>query len=386
MTNKILPIILGFMLIATGISAQQIDVEIQSGSSAGLQIKHLASSSAATLNLLNDNNKLLDIGITGSANNFFGNPNTAYLFTRLNDQVPIAFATDGKERMRLTEFGTLALGTSTPGVSTQKSSIWIEPEDGDRGITIDYQDTTTDNNAIWINYEAKSAAIKLFANGNSTGIHVIADSSYAITCNGESDPPVICSVNTGYGPAGSFEIDNFNSLNTALYCGTTGMGYALEADGRATKTDGNQYWTLTSDRRVKKNIQPFQDGLELILKVNPKKFIYNGLFGTKKDQPAIGIIAQEIQKIAPYMVDAVVKKKYPNDPENREKIDDLLVYNGSALPYILVNAIKEMNQTIEKQKVLLASQSGELKNLRKQMVALEKKVKETPSIEITSKY
>lgn len=68
-------------------------------------------------------------------------------------------------------------------------------------------------------------------------------------------------------------------------------------------------WGVLSDRRVKENIDPFTDGLNVVLKIKPVSFNYNGLGGTPKGERAIGTVAQERQQLAPYMV-SEVKSSY----------------------------------------------------------------------------
>ncbi len=125
--------------------------------------------------------------------------------------------------------------------------------------------------------------------------------------------------------------------------GTTAPDLQLSVNGAADKTGGGT-WATFSDRRMKKNINGFSDGLDLIKQINPVTFQYNGLGGYKNDgQRYVGVIAQDMQKIAPYMIDVKSKKLNPTDTVNT----DLLMYDGSALPYILVNAMKEQQKMIE---------------------------------------
>ena len=94
------------------------------------------------------------------------------------------------------------------------------------------------------------------------------------------------------------------------------------------------------------------------------------------------VIAQDIQPIAPYMVYSVRKKLKDTDVTDT----DLLMYDGSALIYILVNAIKEQQQIIEKlgmqeneqnKKIAdLESYPGEIENIK----AIQELIKETEGV------
>ncbi len=68
------------------------------------------------------------------------------------------------------------------------------------------------------------------------------------------------------------------------------------------------------------------------------KFVYkeNAPFPSKEEQ--IGIVAQDLEKIAPYMVTKT----------NNGTITDLREVNSQAYVFLLINAIKEQQAQIEK--------------------------------------
>lgn len=109
---------------------------------------------------------------------------------------------------------------------------------------------------------------------------------------------------------------------------------------QAKKSCGTNTWDISSDRRLKKNITPYTDGLNELLKIEPINFQYNGLAGQDSTQTYIGVIAQDLRKIAPYMV-------YGEEGPN-----NYLTINNSAMTYMLINAVKELaseNQTLRLQ-------------------------------------
>jgi hypothetical protein len=89
-----------------------------------------------------------------------------------------------------------------------------------------------------------------------------------------------------------------------------------------------------SDARLKNNITPFTDGLNVINKINPVQFYYNADAPFTTSQQQTGIIAQELEKVAPYMVDKNKQNGY----------DDLRSVNNQAYTFLLINAIKELAQ------------------------------------------
>jgi hypothetical protein len=134
----------------------------------------------------------------------------------------------------------------------------------------------------------------------------------------------------------------FVSVNSL---GKVGLGLAaanhqleLSTDDAAKLTTTT--WTTTSDERLKKNVVPFTDGLSVLAKVDPVSFQFNGLGGTPDNYPGISILAQAIQKVAPYTVSTYSRKLHPTDTTETE----LYNFNYSALGFVTINAIKELNQ------------------------------------------
>lgn len=146
--------------------------------------------------------------------------------------------------------------------------------------------------------------------------------------------------------------DGANSVGLTInYNATSGYDLQLAFNSAAKPTSGS--WTIASDRRLKEDINPFNDGLTILKKINPVYFKYNGNANTPKDDYGIGVIAQEIKEIAPYMVGV---SEYLPDEVNKSNIEEYLSYNPDALHYININAIKELDDKI-------SSLESQLKNI-----------------------
>ncbi len=92
-----------------------------------------------------------------------------------------------------------------------------------------------------------------------------------------------------------------------------------------------------SDERLKQNIAPFTDGLNVINQINPVQFEYkaNAPFGNSQTQ--IGIVAQELEKIAPYMVHQTTEGN----------MQDIRWVDHQAYIFLLINAMKEQQQQLQ---------------------------------------
>jgi hypothetical protein len=131
--------------------------------------------------------------------------------------------------------------------------------------------------------------------------------------------------------------------------GTSAPAYQLQLSTNSAAKPSSNVWTIASDRRLKKDITAFKDGLEVLQKIEPVWFTYTGEAGMPANEKAVGIIAQEMQKIAPYTVSTFT---YQNaSGEKKEYLD----YDGNAVTYILINSIKQQQQQIDELKKLVAT-------------------------------
>jgi len=99
-------------------------------------------------------------------------------------------------------------------------------------------------------------------------------------------------------------------------------------------------WAGISDARVKDIVGDYEHGLAEIIQIQTRKFKYNDRSGYPESEKAkinIGVIAQEIEDIFP---ECIIEKVQRGD------ISDMRVYDGTALTYALINAVKELNNEI----------------------------------------
>jgi len=149
-----------------------------------------------------------------------------------------------------------------------------------------------------------------------------------------------------YNASGGFmEIEDYYGgswFNTGLVIkqGDVGIGTSaptakLSVNGTANNATGN--WGVFSDVRVKTVDAEFTDGLNVIKKIRPVVFTYNDKAPYDTRETQVGVVAQELEKLAPYMVS---KKKHENFTDLRE-------VNNQAYVFLLINAVKEQQNKIE---------------------------------------
>jgi hypothetical protein len=144
-----------------------------------------------------------------------------------------------------------------------------------------------------------------------------------------------------------------NGLENELYLQAEGGGvvinsatsttYSLLVNGTAAKPGGGS-WTATSDARLKENVEPYSAGLKEVMKIEPVTYHYIENTGHDTRVEHVGVIAQEIQKIAPDMVTEVEMELSDGTK------GDYLSVDPSAFTYMLINAIQELKKENEELK------------------------------------
>ncbi len=121
-------------------------------------------------------------------------------------------------------------------------------------------------------------------------------------------------------------------INTAI------PGSTLEVNGTAAKPGGGS-WTASSDARLKQDVKPYTDGLAKLMQIMPVTYHYNQVSGFDTKPEYVGVIAQQLKAVAPYMV-------------GTDKRGDASYYNvnNSAMTYMLINSVKEQQEQIEELK------------------------------------
>ncbi|MCC6283246.1 MAG: tail fiber domain-containing protein [Saprospiraceae bacterium] len=159
-------------------------------------------------------------------------------------------------------------------------------------------------------------------------------------------------------------LNNNSSGNVVLAAGggkvnigdVTASSGLLNVQGTAYKTGGGS-WSSFSDRRLKEKIAPFSAGIDLLNKINPVTFHYNGKLGMSNVPEYVGVIAQELQAAAPFMVTETAVTEGPEAGQTYLGVDP------SAFTYILINAVKTQQTEISNLKSQLETQQAQINAL-----------------------
>jgi len=137
---------------------------------------------------------------------------------------------------------------------------------------------------------------------------------------------------------------------------TTGVIYA----GQGITETGSTTWTITSDNRIKENIEKASYDIcsENIKNINLYRFNYNTKYVKTTDKNQLGFIAQDVRK---YFPKAVKNKttRFDNDV-----VPNLLSVDVTQLNYAMYGAVKHIGQDIDaiKEKLGITELPNDVKN------------------------
>jgi hypothetical protein len=169
-------------------------------------------------------------------------------------------------------------------------------------------------------------AVRQNANGS---VQINAASGQAISLSQDGGQ-----VRFGVSPGGRVIVGGDNDLPGS-------SGEALQVAGTAFKTSVGTLWVSGSDRRIKEDVRDLELGLNELCQVRPVRFRYNGRAGTTAGEAGVGIIGQEIEEVFP---ETIRRVSVPGEPG----LDDMRVFDGSALIFTLINAVKELAARVER--------------------------------------
>ncbi len=132
----------------------------------------------------------------------------------------------------------------------------------------------------------------------------------------------------------------------------SGIYFSFNLQGnRVAYVNTNGTWTVDSDLRLKKNINPLQPALERVMQLRPVKYHYKEQ--KDSDQLSLGFIAQEVQPLFPEMV--VTGE------------DGKLGMSYSYAGVVAIKAIQEQQEIIEEQEQRIDKLEKELAEIKEML-------------------
>ncbi|MCX7980468.1 MAG: tail fiber domain-containing protein [Bacteroidia bacterium] len=172
------------------------------------------------------------------------------------------------------------------------------------------------------------------------------------------------SPNTSPYPDEGFSIMGNSCSNTCNDIAGSQLLFDFVSDGQAYKPGGGP-WASLSDLRTKAEVRPYARGLEAVRALRPVSYRYSEkYFPALKDKWYVGLIAQEVQEVAPEMVHPYWLQ-CPGD-----RLEEVLAVDPNELTYMLINAVKELDAERERlgQRVdSLEAENAELRALNAEL-------------------
>jgi hypothetical protein len=122
-----------------------------------------------------------------------------------------------------------------------------------------------------------------------------------------------------------------------------------------------------SDKKLKENIKPINTGLDAVLKLTPKTYVYKGDTAYK-----YGFLANEVKEILPYSVAKVLV----NDEADHTKTNEFLGVDYTSIIPVLTKAIQEQQQIISKNSQNNDELNSKIKQLQIENQELKKQLEE----------
>lgn len=135
-----------------------------------------------------------------------------------------------------------------------------------------------------------------------------------------------------------------------------------------------------SDQRLKKDISVLEDGLDVILQLNPVRYRYNGVAGIKNTDSHVGLFAQDLQKAAPYLVKEFTYREEDEKGATKSSANYLSV-EENAIKYLLVNAVKEQQNIINTQQEALKDLKAEVEQLKTMVCNCDQSLPENTDVQ-----
>jgi hypothetical protein len=279
-------------------------------------------------------------GYQGLYSNTTGNYNTA------SGVLSLYYNTTGGAN---TASGVLSLYYNTTGSYNTAS-----------GVEALYFNTTGQHNTA-------SGADALFS--DTTGSYNTASGAYALYSNTTGNDNTAI----GYGAGSNLTTGSNNILigyNAQPSSATVSNEVTIGNSGNTSYRMYAASWTNASDARYKHDIADLPYGLDFILKLRPRQFVYNN---STDNKVTMGFIAQEVQQ--------VLKQYDMQDKYNLVKImeKDFLGLNTTEIIPVLVKAVQELsseNEELKKENAELKSRleqfSDENEALKSRVERLEK--------------
>lgn len=285
---------------------------ITNGGNVGIGTTSIPSVFGTTVKVAGSSGGTVDISATNVNLRQFASDGLSLAGVGTSTNHPLQLFTNDAERMRITSAGNVGIGTFTP---TYK--LHVNESDTAVGLS------------------------------NIVGLTSQSGGVFAIGVSDKSLANPIWNITTGSNEQLAFLVGATEKMRITS-AGNVGIGilspsYQLQLSTDSAAKPSTNTWTIASDERVKTITGNYTKGLDAICALRPIIYEYNGKAGFTVDgKENISIIAQEAIEHFPECVGTFNAKLEETDEQETE----LYNWNGHAITFALINAVKELNAKV----------------------------------------
>lgn len=95
---------------------------------------------------------------------------------------------------------------------------------------------------------------------------------------------------------------------------------------------------------MKKDVRSFTDGWNIVEKIRPVRYKWNGLWGhPNDDRDVVGVIGQDLESVAPYTVMRTLDKLYTDGD-----VTEIIEIDTTSLIMLLLNTYLDLRERLRK--------------------------------------
>lgn len=253
----------------------------------------------------------------------------------------------------------LGVGTTSPSTTLEINSTSVAPflsSHAGAGTAIAARRFTNDSNGCWLNlHKSRGTTIDsqvtvqnndqlgvvYFSGSNGTSFEAAASITVSVDGVPSTNIPARFQITLQNGTTTITPVTVLSSGFVGIGTSTPSHQLRLSTDSAAKPTTNT--WTIASDERIKTNIAPYTKGLNELMQVEPITYDYNGKGGFLAGPGGVSILAQQLQPVFPECISTFTGKLNEDDVSDTE----LLAYDGHAITFALINAVKELGARVE---------------------------------------
>lgn len=204
----------------------------------------------------------------------------------------------------------------------------------------------------------RSNAMTVLKNGNVGIGNATPNAALHITKSSGDMGLIIEELNTSTTDADGLRLINTSGHYWDLHMSGAWLRFNYNGSNVAYVDNSNGSWNVTSDMRLKENINPTGSILDKVMNIEVVNYNY---INDEKKNKQTGLLAQNAKKLFPEFV-------------SRDTGSEYYGINYSGFSVVAIKAIQEQQEIIEQQQKLIEQQNEKIKNYESRFNAIEQKI------------